>query len=187
LQQHEHQPEEQGARRIDWCCLVPGYESAVADALAELARELAARYPAIPSFDAQTLPRTLQGGLEQHLIEAVSAAWLEGAPPGPLSARRLFVLCDPDHPVVAAARRDNPRAHWGVSLACQVAVAWVDNKYLWWHEALHLFNAKDCYNRFGIHKCRERHCVMQSSPGETACGGRLYLCSKNVARLRQAS
>ena len=100
-----------------------------------------------------------------------------------LHEMKLLLLVPEDHSFVKTAREDNPRAHWGIGVPCRFSVAWVDNRFLWWHEALHLFNAKDCYNKFGINKCPELRCVMQASPTHESCGGRLHLCSKNIRRI----
>lgn len=172
------------SRVIHCLSLVDGYETALFDSLVELNTELAANYPTIAPISVQLLNSTLWDEVYPHLKRNMPGVCPDDTDQHPdLSSKRLLILCDEGHPFVNDARNDNPRAHWGIGVPCKFSVAWVDNKYLWWHEALHLFNAKDCYNKFGINKCPEVHCVMQASPTYQSCGGRLHLCSKNVRRL----
>ena len=173
-------------RRIIHCCsLIPAYRNAVVDSLNELADELATHYPAIPGFDVVLLDEpeeTIVRHLEQSMPSMRFGPSLDDSD---LAQKRVFVLCDFAHPFIDNARSENPRAHWGIAVPMRFAVAWVNNPFLWWHEALHLFNAKDCYNKFGINKCRNSRCVMQASPTRFTCGDRLHLCSKNQRRLGQ--
>ncbi len=156
--------------------------------MAELGNQLADHYSEIPPIAAELMPADLIDEIPAHLSRNMPGVVTDDCDQHPaLSGMRLLILVSEDHPFVDTARADNPRAHWGLGVPCKFSVAWVDNKYLWWHEALHLFNAKDCYNKFGINKCPEQRCVMQASPTHRSCGGRLHLCSKNVHRLSQTN
>jgi hypothetical protein len=169
-------------RTIEFVSLISGFDPRLESALTELSEQLESTSPSIPSFTVRRWDRDARDELMERLTDLLRIR-SSGEPVIGLTNSRLFVLCDERHPFVAAAREENPRAHWGIAFPRRYAVAWVGNKYLWWHEALHLFNAKDCYNKFGINKCREPYCVMQASPTQHSCGGRLYLCSKNVRRI----
>lgn len=172
---------------IHYCSLVPEYSEALTKAMAELGRQLRAYYPAIGPIGAIPLPPELVDEVPAHLLRNLPGTVTPDEQQHPsLHCMKLLALCGADHPFVEVARRHNPRAHWGIAVPRRFAVAWVDNPYLWWHEALHLFNAKDCYNRFGINKCPERRCIMQASPLAETCGGRLHLCSKNARRIANA-
>ena len=72
-----------------------------------------------------------------------------------------------------------------LAIPCLFAIAWEPNEYLLWHETLHLMNAKDCYNKFGINKCPDPRCIMRRAPSRINCGDRLTLCSKNVKRIQR--
>lgn len=135
----------------------------------------------IPTFSVQPLDCSEQSILA-HLEQCLPGRSSE-TPSVDFDSKRIFVLCLSDHPFVELAREENRLAAWGIAVPMRISVAWVENPFLWWHEALHLFNAKDCYNKFGINKCKEPRCVMQASPTTESCGGRLYLCSKNQRRI----
>ena len=100
-------------------------------------------------------------------------------------SKTIFIFCDGDEDFSQAYQAHNELAHWGVAIPCTLAIAWEPNKYLIWHEILHLLNAKDCYNKFGINKCPNSHCIMRRAPSSMNCGSRLTLCSKNVKRIEQ--
>ena len=156
------------------------------DTIVELGRQLEVHYPSIPAICCKHLDSELAENLSDYLLQCLSGRLVDDKDePAEYAQKRLMILCAEDHPFVQMAQEDNPRAHWGIAVPRQFSVAWVNNKYLWWHEALHLFNAKDCYNRFGINKCQQPHCVMQASPTVHSCGGRLHLCSKNIRRLSE--
>lgn len=148
-----------------------------------LAEQLETHYPSIPRFNTLPLEATYDSVFD-HLRRNMPGVNTDPEDQDKeLLGKRLFVLCPDDHPFVVDARAENPLAHWGIAVPMCFSVAWVDNHFLWWHEALHLFNAKDCYNKFGINKCPENRCVMQASPTRYSCGGRLHLCTKNQKRL----
>ena len=173
-------------RTVHCCSLKPGHTEALLSSVAELGDQLNSFYPKAGTVRPALLAEGLADQLTAHLCRNMPGVVTDDKDHHPsLQNRRLLILMPESHPFVSLAREDNPRAHWGVAVPGRFSVAWVNNKYLWWHETLHLFNAKDCYNKFGINKCREPRCVMQASPTEEACEGRLYLCSKNVHRLSQ--
>ncbi len=163
--------------------MLPGYDDILVESLCELATELRRYYLAIPAIDVAPLNAADDVVLSHMKRNLPGSFRTDSDISEELSSKRLFVLCPAGHPFVETARQENPLAHWGIAVPMCFSAAWVDNPYLWWHEALHLFNAKDCYNKFGINKCRDSRCIMQVSPTETTCGGRLYLCSKNQRRI----
>ena len=171
-------------QRTIYCrSLVPSRLDELTDVLRSLASQLEVHYPTIPRFDVEPIEE-MEDRVIGHLHRSMSEPYADpDEHDASLLGKRIFVLCSEDHPFVRAARDENPRAHWGIAVPMTFSVAWVHNHFLWWHEALHLFNAKDCYNKFGINKCPEDRCVMQASPTRESCGGRLHLCSKNQKRL----
>ncbi len=129
----------------------------------------------LPSYLMSQLP----GSRTKNSYAESSAVFTE------FDSKRLFVFCKGNEDMTLAYRESNPLASWGVAIACKLAIAWVPNPYLVWHEILHLIDAKDCYNKFGIHKCPASRCIMQLVPSRIHCGERLILCSKNVQRIRR--
>jgi hypothetical protein len=102
----------------------------------------------------------------------------------PLDDKLVFVFCARDDPVAQAARRENPQALWGAAVRGDYALAWTPgNRFLLWHEAMHLLFANDCYDESGNRTCDEARCIMQYEPCEENCGGDLYLCHANVQRV----
>lgn len=167
-------------RIIDCCSLVPGCSKALLDATRELRHQLAARYPQVPEIVPQTLDcRSSYRGVHAYLERQLQHCFADEHDESPLADKRLVVLCYAASPLVRLARLANPRAHWGIAVPRRFAIAWVDCKHLRWHEALHLYDARDCYNRFGIHRCPEAKCVMQASPTEVNCGSQLHLFEKH--------
>jgi hypothetical protein len=104
---------------------------------------------------------------------------------GELDSMRLFIFCDWTESFAEMYREENELAHWGVAIPGRLAIAWEPNKYLLWHEALHLLNAKDCYNKFGINKCPVDTCIMRRAPSKSSCGPDLVLCTNNRRRIHR--
>ena len=105
------------------------------------------------------------------------------AKPTPLDGKKVFVFCEPDHPFAKKARAKTPEALWVAAVLGNYALAWRPDKFLLWHEALHLLWAHDCYDRVTktrMSNCDESRCIMQYVACAENCGGDLYLCSANV-------
>ena len=99
----------------------------------------------------------------------------------PLDDKRVFVFCPRDCRFARNTREVNPQAQWGAAICGDYALVWMpDNKYLIWHEAMHLLNAEDCYDTSGQTVCGESRCIMQYVPCKENCDGELHLCSLNV-------
>lgn len=171
-------------RTIHCCSLPKGCLERLLSAVDELNAQLSQYYPEVPGIAGEPLAAELTSSVDSHLLRNMPGDATDDEDQHPdLQGKRLLILLPEEHPFVGIARQDNPQAVWGIAVPGRFSVAWVDNKYLWWHEALHLLNAKDCYNKFGIHKCREARCIMQAAPTHGSCGGRLHLCSKNLRRI----
>src|SRR5207247_453781 len=94
-------------------------------------------------------------------------------------------------------REFNRCAKAGAAGQQEYALVWTpSNKYIIWHEAMHLLNARDCYrdhdgcaecgsgsiataSKYSESKC-DCGCIMQYNPNETTCRGRLYVCRGQV-------
>lgn len=169
---------------IDWCCLVPQHERFVQAALEELAERIPCRYPQLPRIELSGLSASdrlqLPEFVEYHLNESCCI-------PGKLSplARKLpFVFCVGNEPFAMKVRKLKPAAKWGIAMFGYFALAWhPDNRFLIWHEAMHLLYAEDCYDRENGDPCDESYCLMQYEPCERNCGGDLYLCKHNISEI----
>ena len=132
----------------------------------------------MPTSLTEQLPSYLMAMLPGNVIDDSFADF---------QSRYFFIYCDSGRDFAVAYQEQNALAHWGVAIPCKFAIAWEPNKYLLWHESLHLMNAKDCYNKFGINKCPNHRCIMRRAPSLANCGDRLTLCSKNIKRISRFS
>ncbi len=169
--------------RIQWCCLVPEYEQFTANSLDELTKRLFESYPQLPRIETrkltciecQRLPKYIEYCLPDQGLSQQNATF---------SMEPTFVFCNASEPFAIRARRCNPKAKWGAAMQGCFALCWQPNKFLLWHEAMHLLYADDCYDR-DAYPCdvSEGKCLMQYEPCFKNCGGDLHLCSYNLCRI----
>ena len=151
----------------------------------ELGEQLQNHYPRLPRPEFSPLPIELADHLPDYLVSMLPGQAENEQLASKFSSHSIFVFCDQRDCLVRTFQEENELAHWGVALPCTFAVAWIANKFLVWHEVLHLLNAKDCYNKFGINKCPNLRCIMRRAPSLKTCGDRLTLCTKNVKRIQR--
>jgi hypothetical protein len=99
----------------------------------------------------------------------------------------LLVRCLEDSPIALAAKKENPLAEWGIALGLWAVVYAMNNKYIIWHESLHLYTAEDCYcreNPEGPTTCELPGCIMQYAPCEGKVAPWPFLCRKNLDHVR---
>ena len=163
----------------------------VAMALSELQRNLAA-FPTRMKVDFKELPvkfrQKFSTILEMNNLFTPIAAEIgdelfneQGDLPG------LVVFCRRDSNVARQARKQEPHADWGATCGC-LAVVWEKgNKYLIWHEVLHLLGVMDCYDSETIQGiCENPGCLMQYAPTEkTLAPWPECLCPETISRLRE--
>jgi len=99
----------------------------------------------------------------------------------------LLIYCRADSNVARAAKRESPKAFWGLCseppFPLVVAVYERGNKHILWHEALHLFGVVDCYDYNRSNNgtnCELNNCLMQFAPSAETIGGWPFLCKKNI-------
>lgn len=106
-----------------------------------------------------------------------------------LKGTPLLIYSNADSVIAKAAEKENNLAKWGL-MNDQFAVSAVyklGNKYILWHEALHLFDACDCYcyaNPNAGPNCELSNCIMQYIPTKKTVGGWPFLCQKNIKRIQ---
>jgi hypothetical protein len=168
---------------IYWSSLVPDQVNNTQSGLVELSEKLRQKYPDLPwitlheltPFERQCLP---------DFFDDPSGYLDDNPTANPLKGKQVFLFCDYDYPAARTARKDQQMAKLGAAWPGVWALAWTpDNKYLLWHEAMHLLNAMDCYDEDGKTNCGERRCLMQYVPCEKNCESDLYLCSSNVSHM----
>ncbi|HUW19437.1 MAG TPA: hypothetical protein VMW16_09055 [Sedimentisphaerales bacterium] len=103
----------------------------------------------------------------------------------------ILVYCRPNSYIAEAIRKNQPLAKWGYTQQPYISAVYnQNNKYILWHEALHLFGADDCYdcnNPNSRTTCELRNCLMQYAPTKETVGEWPFLCKENVERIRNWS
>jgi len=108
----------------------------------------------------------------------------------------LMVYCKPSAGIVKAAKkqakeRNGVSPRWGY-MADDVLSAVYErcNKYILWHEILHLFQVDDCYpldDPYAGPTCELPNCIMQYEPLKETVGEWPFLCEKNIKRIQACS
>jgi len=187
--------------RLFWHCLDPrkGDEEFVASAFQELA-DLLRKPPVEAEFQATPLtgqvaetvaeefkgPRDEMGSPLPGYFDAVESRIRERSLWVP-----LLVYCSVTSEIAKVCRRAHPSHLWGSAWYPFVSVVYrPNNKYLLWHEALHLFHAHDCYSEDapnGPTTCELPDCIMQYAPSEETVGEWPFLCQKNTEAIRRCA
>ena len=95
----------------------------------------------------------------------------------------LVVFCNTESNLCKKALDENPHALWGCRCGRLAAVYKANKMSPIWHETLHLFGAKDCYDDNSLYSisCGNQNCLMQyASDTET-----LELCNENLKLLAE--
>jgi len=98
---------------------------------------------------------------------------------------RLLVICPRNSNLAISAVNKKPKAVWGAHAGILSAVYGDYNKYIVWHEALHLLGVKDCYGSDAGPNCGLRNCIMQYIPTRQSVGNWPFLCGKNIDLIKQ--
>jgi hypothetical protein len=169
---------------IYWYSLVAKERSNCQAAMHELQIVLQSSYPQLPrlrllelsSEEADHIPdyiNNLKGGYVDPQMNQ-----------NPLLGQRFFAFCKGEESFVSAARLSNPDAEWGPAERGVFALAWEPgNKFLIWHEVLHLLYAQDCYDSKGRTTCGEDQCIMQYIPNSANCGESIRICGNNITQI----
>ncbi len=99
----------------------------------------------------------------------------------------LVVLCPPDSALHAIALQSYPSALWGISNAGLAVIYNLDNKYVVWHETLHILGADDCYDLDKGNRgpnCELNNCIMQYEATKENVGTWPFLCKKNISLVK---
>lgn len=99
----------------------------------------------------------------------------------------VLIYCDPYSPIAKSIKQKQPRAEWGLYHEQISTVYRKGNKYILWHEALHLFDVDDCYdinNRNGPLKCELENCLMRYAPQQGKVARWPFLCKENIKLLK---
>lgn len=100
----------------------------------------------------------------------------------------LLLYCKPNSSIASAAKKQDKNAIWGYMCDYKIAAVYrLNNKYILWHEVLHLFDVCDCYCYFNPNagtNCDLTNCIMQYAPTPQTVGEWPFLCGKNIKRIR---
>ncbi len=106
---------------------------------------------------------------------------------------RTVICCPKEHDFASLARKENKTAYYGVRGGCVALVYGSTDKRVIWHEALHLFDAKDCYDTVDPVQnpgptCEPNcpNCIMQFDPACSNIEKWPFLCEENIARVQSA-
>jgi len=103
----------------------------------------------------------------------------------------LVVYCRPDAKIAMAIKSERPLACWGVTMNHHISVVYnPENKYILWHEVLHLFDANDCYSYQAPNaemNCELTNCIMQYAPKEQTVSKWPFICERNIKRIQKWS
>ena len=112
-------------------------------------------------------------------VAEISIEW-PFEPPWP-----LLVCCRRDAIPAKAIRASNPMAQWGGTCAKRLAVVWQQDKYVIWHEILHLLGATDCYTQDDAGPtCELGNCIMQYQPCKHNVDQWPFICKANVRQIQ---
>jgi hypothetical protein len=148
-------------------------------AMARLARFL--RQPAVSvGCRIGALPRRFRLKVEQALLadcgDVAVARVME------LLLPSLLVAIPNDHPYAQQCRAKDPRALWGAARGRTLAAVYSNFRApTFWHEALHLLGADDCYDEHGMATCDMPNCAMRYGTMSDS----LVLCTRNISLLRR--
>jgi len=162
-------------------------ERFVADSLSELTN-LLSQPPVQVEFRSDPLPEKFRN--DKLLSEPCSdilcfCYWCRRICFTILNHYPLLVYCKPDSKIAQAAIKEDVRAKWGLcnDYYSVSAVYESNNKYILWHETLHLFGVEDCYDQNNPHNgtpCELDDCLMQYAPTSQTVGDWPFLCHKNI-------
>jgi len=169
-------------------------EQFVVKSLFELT-ELLSQSPVQVDFKPDPLPEKLR---KDELISDLCpdipcfSFWCKKIATKLLTKYPLLVYCKPDSRIAQAAQKECNLACWGLTNNCYMvsAVYEPNNKYILWHEALHLFGVDDCYDYNRPNRgtnCELNNCLMQYAPQKDSVGEWPFLCQKNIKRIQDWS
>ncbi len=95
-----------------------------------------------------------------------------------------ILACSHSHILAKWARQNNPEALWGGTIGRLALVYELENPYVVWHEALHLFGASDCYDARRSPNCSCSNCLMQYEPTRDTVGDWPFLCDNNLRKVQ---
>jgi len=102
----------------------------------------------------------------------------------------LVIYCEPSSNIAKAIKKTNKIAEWGLCFQHRISAVYEkNNKYIIWHEVLHLFGVSDCYdigNPNGPLTCELEKCLMQYAPQEGNVAPWPFLCKSNIKWLKSA-
>lgn len=183
--------------RLHWYCLdLPEPEQQRTQQWLEELRQFLARPPTELDLGVSNLPPDMASVVDLELrqpprtiypLEAYYEA-IDNKLHGNLQWAPLLVRCPPDSRIALVAKKEHPIAKWGITCNRVYSLVYrMNNKYIVWHEVLHLLGANDCYcpkRPEAPRACGLAGCIMQYAPTQRKVAAWPFLCSASVAAVR---
>jgi len=100
----------------------------------------------------------------------------------------VYFACPETHEFAQASLRNNPDALWGSAYGALGLIYHRVDRYITWHEALHLLGAEDCYDLPDKGPtCELSNCIMQYIPCLSTVGAWPFICEENVRLMQDAA
>lgn len=181
--------------QLFWHCLdlTKSDEEFIKGSFCELAG-LLAKPPTGITFKAIQLPRNIisktENILRKHQRDLLVYYREISKFPSSIKPFPLLIYCVNDSPTAQTAKKQNRLAKWGLTLPGCISIVYsMNNKYILWHEAIHLFGVDDCYdenNPDGPLRCELKNCLMQYAPTEHTVGKWPFLCQKSIQAIQRS-
>jgi hypothetical protein len=104
----------------------------------------------------------------------------------------LVIYCEPSSNIANAIKKTDEIPEWGSTYLNYISAVYEKgNKYILWHEVLHLFGVNsECYNtqnpdENGPSTCELGQCLMQYAPQEENVAPWPFLCKKTIEQLKE--
>ncbi len=169
---------------IYWYSLVEDKEDFCRESIDEMVKLLSLNYPSLPPLHTERLSDELVFGLNSYLCQSPTDI-TRTAPPELLN-KKIIVYCEREAEFAINARKEEPMARFGAARLTLYAMVWTPNKYVFWHEALHLLDVPESYNHLGQTTCEEQSCIMQWNPNRENCTDTLILCKNAINKASTA-
>ena len=172
-------------KMINWFNLVPAQENFFRESLEELVTILKDKYPDLTEIRLQRVTADEESALSRLTTFRTNVGFGDPQPTCLNKYEYLIGFCAKTEAFAEDLQAQNGQACWGATYANAYALAWKpDNKYLIWHEFLHLLYAEDCYDAKSPTTCGNAYCLMQHEPTAEYCNNGLYLCDKVEKKIK---
>jgi len=172
-----------------YCCDLEEQEEMLRQCMKELSGHISLP-PIEISYQFTELPRELEKDVREIFYQSDDVVCCEGKlcqlfleRHGDLSS--LLVICPKTSRLAKAYLKKYP---WGIANISLAIVYGLYDKYVIWHEMLHLLGAKDCYDLSKSDRgpnCECPNCIMQYEATRANVRNWPFLCDANIQRMQK--